>query len=109
MKLVVYTQCYENYGDEQNPRWKGKGGSDIIIAHPSHNEVIKLGTKGLQEIVNRAKALVDKDLTYFQEYIIDWNLIEDYEPTQWEKDQLEYEGKIKFPSKDISADLLETA
>lgn len=31
-KVIAFTQYRENYGDEQNPYWKNKGGSAYVVA-----------------------------------------------------------------------------
>lgn len=105
MKLVVCTQYWENYGDEQNPRWKPKGGEEIIVARLSTPEVISMGQKGLQEVVNRATKIIDYNHPMAQKYVTDWHLLEDTQHTCWEEDQLKFEGKIEFHTLDISEDV----
>ena len=44
---------------------------------------------------------VEEDSPYFRESIIDWEVVADDYLTEFEKDQLEYEGKIRFPAKEL--------
>jgi hypothetical protein len=42
---------------------------------------------------------IEKDSEYYREYIIDWEVVEDDYLTEFEQDQLEFEGVIRFPAK----------
>lgn len=104
MKLVICTQDYENYGDDVNQHWKPKGGSYYIAAHITHNDIVKMGQKGLLNIVNKATEKMCNN-ECFREYIIDWELLEDDQLTRDEMLQLEYDGEITWPAKDISKEI----
>ena len=91
MKIAVYTQCRENYGDAENPHWKFKGGSDYIVARClSYQQVADLGRSGLQAIVNKALPIIEQNGDMYCEWIIDWDLLEDNEPTENEALQNKY-------------------
>jgi hypothetical protein len=43
---------------------------------------------------------------YFEEYVIDWSIENDRYLSQFEKDQLEYDGEIIFPEPTLQYDNL---
>lgn len=90
MKLYIWTQVMENYGDAEKPYWKAKGGGEYFVPGVT------------TENLDKALALVLDDIglsnEYFQEYVRGWDLVEDDYMTQFERDQLEYDGKIDFPA-----------
>jgi hypothetical protein len=88
-KLLITTQILENYGSEDNPYWKPKGGSDYVVKKfKDFNRVT--------ETVMALRSQIEQDNEYFREHIIHWEVVADDYLTQFEKDQLEYEGKITF-------------
>ncbi len=94
-KLLISTQVHENYGDKVNPYWKPKGGSDYVIKNfTDFNKVT--------ETVMALRSTIEVDNEVFQEYIIGWEVVSDDYLTQFEKDQLEYEGVIRFSPKELS-------
>lgn len=94
-KLLISTQVYENYGDKVNPYWKPKGGMDYVIKNfTNFNKVT--------ETVMALRSTIEVDNEVFQEYIIGWEVVSDDYLTQFEKDQLEYEGVIRFSPKELS-------
>lgn len=104
MKVVVFTQYRENYGDEESPYWKAKGGSELVIKHISVQELFSIGIENLVEkFIN---PFVKKHINYAnpmsEEYMVNWDLFDDNQLTESEKLQLEYEGKIVYPAKDLS-------
>jgi hypothetical protein len=106
MKIIAYTQVLENYGTAETPRWKCKGGSTYIVARLSVQRAAELALQNkLLSLVNEAflKNEVEGRGDYYQEYLIDWELVEDDYLSDDEKMQLEYEGKIIYPPKDLTA------
>lgn len=94
-KLLISTQVYENYGDAENPYWKPKGGSDYVLKNfKNFNNVT--------ETVMALRSTIEHDNDGFQEYIIGWEVVSDDYLTQFEKDQLEFEGVIRFSPKELS-------
>lgn len=96
-KLLISTQCYENYawredgtlGTGSEAYWKAKGGSDYVVKNfRDYNRVT--------ETVMALRSQIEVDNDAFREHIIDWEVVADDYMTQFEKDQLEYEGKITF-------------
>jgi len=101
MKLVVYTQYLENYGAHDwdgkglcPSRWKHKGGDTIVVAELTTQQAIEIAQAG-----NMHKLMADRvkehKLTwrneYSEQYLIDWELIDDDELTiVWDDPSLSY-------------------
>ena len=97
MKLLITTQVYENYawdengnlGTGENAYWKAKGGSDYVVKNfKDINRVT--------EVVMALRSQIEQDNDMFREHIIDWEVVADDYLTEFEKSQLEYEGKITY-------------
>ena len=97
MKIMIETQVMENYGNAENPYWKAKGGNDYVIEN-----VTVTDRKTLRDMVKRAEYQIECDDEYFREWIIGWSLESDDYLTSFERDQLEYDGSIKYAAKKIS-------
>ncbi len=93
-KLLITTQVYENYGSADEPYWKPKGGSDYVVKKVNVNKVTEtvMGVRGQIECDNYA----------FRETIIDWTIVADDHLTEFEQSQLDYEGKITYPAKELA-------
>ena len=96
-KIYVMTQNYENYGSEDEPYWKPKGSTDYFI--PNFN-----GTQ--EQAIEVVNSMADK-IEYANEYatstILGIEVVADDYLTEFERDQLDYEGKIRFPAKVLEA------
>ena len=96
-KIYVMTQNYENYGSEDEPYWKPKGSSDYFIPNFT-------GTQ--EQAVEVVNSMADK-IEYANEYatstILGIEVVEDDYMTEFERDQLDYEGQIRFPAKVLEA------
>ncbi len=100
-KLLITTQVYENYawnedgsiGTGANAYWKPKGGSDYVIRNINVNRAQELADKATQEL--------EQASDYFTETVIGWEIVEDDYLTEFERDQLEFEGKIVYPVKEL--------
>jgi len=101
-KLLITTQVYENYawredgtfGTGTEAYWKPKGGSDYVVKNVDECDMIDV-------IVDRVRGKIEQANDAFTEHIIGWSVVADDYLTEFEKDQLEYEGKISFPSQEI--------
>jgi hypothetical protein len=102
MKLLITTQVYENYawnedgsiGTGDAAYWKAKGGDEYVVT----------GIWDEEEAVTAVMVLrkdIEKDTDYYREQVIDWVLLDNEELTPFEQDQMEYEGKITFPAKEL--------
>ena len=101
-KLLITTQTWENYGahdwdgvGECPQYWKPKGGSDYVVK--KFKDV-----NSVTEVMMALRSQVECDNEYYREHIIGWEIVADDYLTEFEKDQLEYEGKIRFPSKELA-------
>ena len=100
-KLLITTQVYENYGahdwdgaGECPQYWKAKGGSDYVVKNVNVNTVT--------ETVMALRGQIEQDNHAFREKIIGWEVVANGYLTEFERDQLEYEGKIRFPAKELA-------
>jgi len=102
MKLMIYTQVHENYGSEDQPHWKAKGGDDYFVP-VSMDALLASENKAefLKELVDAARAVIEHDGSGYQEYIIDWSLEDDSFRTEYEQSQLEWETTCWYPSKPV--------
>ena len=101
-KLLITTQVHENYGahdwdgvGECPQYWKAKGGNDYVIRN-----FTDFGN--VTETVMALRSQVESDNEYFREYIINWEIVADDYLTEFERDQLDYEGKITYSPKELA-------
>ena len=93
-RLVLWTQIRENYGShswdgkgECPQYWKCKGGEEYHVQIGTVNKCIELGSKGIQEIVDKATPMITKSDDYWRENVIGWALFSDAEETSGEADE----------------------
>ena len=101
MKLLITTQVYENYGAHDwdgkgacPQYWKAKGGSDYVIRNINVNQAT--------ETVMAVRGQIEQDTDAFRETVIDWSIVADDALTEFEQSQLNYEGVIRYASKEIT-------
>jgi len=94
-KLLIQTQIQENYGTADKPYWKMKGGNDYVVKN-----FTVFGAVG--SFITVIGERIESDNEFYKENIIDWEIVEDDYLTQFERDQLEYEGKITFPAIELT-------
>lgn len=101
MKLLITTQNHENYGahdwdgvGECPQYWKAKGGSDYVVKNFTN-------FNNTTEVVMALRGQIEEDSEYFRSSIIDWEIVADDFLTEFEQDQLNYEGKIRFAAKEL--------
>ena len=86
--LVISTQYKENYGTPEHPYWKFKGGSECkIINAPVGLDV--------QEFSKKCGIMYKNDMA--EEYVLGWSWQDDEWLSEFERQQLEYDGKIRYP------------
>jgi len=102
MKALIVTQIYENYGahdwdgEGSCPEyWKAKGSGEYYIKDMTESSMVEA------ILVNRSK--IEQDTDYFRESIIDFTLVPDDYMSEYEKSQLEYEGRIRYPVRVIGS------
>ena len=100
MKLLITTQVYENYGAHDwdgkgscPQYWKAKGGSDYVI---------KKFKGDATTAVMALRSQIEEDNDHYRESIIDFRIVADDYLTEFEQSQLEYEGKITYPAKELA-------
>lgn len=100
MVIEIQTQVRENYGahawdgkGECPQYWKNKGGEAYLITDVPEGVDV-------ESLVDRAvrKLEIHRDDNFFQEYVIDTRVCPDGHQTYDELDQLEFSGKITYPS-----------
>ena len=91
-KLMIITQYRENYGSPDEPYWKFKGGSEYFVPNVDECDMVDV-------IVDRVRPQIEISNPMCQEYILGYSIVADDYMTEFERDQLEYEGKIRFPAK----------
>jgi hypothetical protein len=101
-KLLISTQVYENYGahdwngtGEVPQYWKAKGGMDYVVRN-FKGDCSPTGP-AMMSVWNQ----VECSNEYFRETIIDSRIVSDDYLTEFERDQLEFEGKIRFSPKEL--------
>ena len=95
-KLLIQTQVFENYGDSDKPYWKAKGGNDYVVKNfRKFNKVT--------EVVMALRGEIEQDNDYCREYILGWEVVADDYLTEFERSQLEYEGRITYPAHELTA------
>jgi len=110
MLFHITTQYLENYGTAEEPYWKRKGSEEYLIDVPGFNFDHEMAFKKGQMIVDELSSKIVYRNDYTEEYIIGWGFVPDDFQTWFEKDQLEYDGEIKYPAKRLSYDeLMENA
>jgi hypothetical protein len=102
-KLHIYTQDQENYGahdwdgEGECPQyWKFKGGEDFFIPK------FKGGDEAATMAVMALRSQIEEDNQYFRRQIIGWSIVANDYMTDFEKSQLEYEGKITYKAKELA-------
>ena len=93
-KLLIQTQTYENYGDAVNPHWKPKGGSDYVVK--KFKDLNKV-----TEVVMALRGQIECDNEYYREHIIGFEVVANDYLTEFEQSQLDYEGRITYPAKEL--------
>ena len=100
-KLLITTQVYENYGahdwdgvGECPQYWKAKGGCDYVVK--------KINVNKVTETVMALRGQIEQDNQAFRETIIGWEVVANDYLTEFEQSQLDYEGKIRFPARELA-------
>lgn len=105
MKLVIITQCRENYGahdwdgkGECPQRWKNKGGAEYILEDLEHYISIndEFFTKKVRMIVDEMRPNLERQSVFYEETIINYTIEDDDFQPEFELQQLEHTGMIRF-------------
>jgi hypothetical protein len=102
-KLHIQTQDQENYGAHDwdgegacPQRWKFKGGEDFFIPK------FKGGDEAATQAVMALRSSIEENNDYFRRDIIGWTIVANDFMTDFEKSQLEYEGRITYKAKELA-------
>jgi hypothetical protein len=100
MKLLITTQVYENYGAHDwdgvgacPQYWKAKGGNDYVV---------KKFKGDATTAVMALRDQIEEDNQGYRESIIDFRLVADDYLTEFEQSQLDYEGVVRYPAKELA-------
>ena len=103
MKLHIWTQDYENYGahdwdgEGECPQyWKAKGGADFFVVK------FRGGEAEATTAVMALRSSIEENNEYFRREVLGWKLVDNNYLTEFERSQLEYEGKITHKSKELT-------
>ena len=101
-KLLITTQVYENYGahdwdgvGECPQYWKAKGGNDYVVK--KFKDINRV-----TETVMALRGQIEQDNEGFRETIIGWEVVANDYLTEFEQSQLDYEGSIRYPAKELA-------
>jgi hypothetical protein len=94
MKLYIWTQVRENYGSEEQPYWKSKGGMDYFVPMGK-----RVSDSDVTTTVMAVRGDIESNHPMYEEYILGWEVVEDGYMTDFEKSQLDFEGFIRYPAK----------
>ena len=102
MKLVIQTQCKENYSTHdadwtpsENDRWKFKGGSTYVVENLSAKSIASIEANGIPALTQKIETHNDA----FVEYILDYSIEDDNAKAgdDWGTPYvLEYDAEIAF-------------
>ena len=102
-KLLITTQVYENYawredgtlGTGADAYWKAKGGNDYVVKN------FKGGEEAATMAVMALREQIEQSNDGYMEHIIDFSIVADNYLTEFERSQLEYDGSITFPAREL--------
>jgi len=104
LKLMLITQYRENYGacdwdgTGACPQyWKSKGGMEYFIPLGD-----RINPVHITAMVQTASNKLYRSNDYVEEYVVDWFVVEDNYLTPFEKDQLDYEGVIRYSPQEVT-------
>jgi len=101
MKAIFYTQVFENYafredgsiGTGADAYFKAKGGDEYVV--------LNVDRSAMSRILAEVKAKVEVSNDYFRETVVDFQLVEDDYLTEYEREQLEWDGCIVYSPKEL--------
>lgn len=77
MKLVIRTQIRENYGEADSPYWKPKGGEIYVVSGLTQRQIRRILAEGIPTLTK----LITKMDAYFEEYVVNFDVVHDNNPT----------------------------
>ena len=101
MNIHIHTQYCENYGTASQPYWKFKGGDTYVVTGFEAPLDESIGEAGANAVASLRKQ-IEYTNNGAQQYILDWEFVEDRKLTEHEELQLKYDGCITYPSPRIA-------
>ena len=105
MKLHIVTQVEENYGAHDwdgtgscPQRWKFKGGQDYKYSLGKFGR----SEEALTELVMALRGQIEESNDGYREYIVGYGQVADDFLTDFERSQLEYDGEIAYPARQLT-------
>lgn len=105
MKLHIVTQVEENYGAHD---WDGKGSCPQYWKMKGGNDyMFDLGSAGrseevLDELAEMFRKQIEESNEGYREYIVSYGQVADDFLTDFERSQLEYDGSIVYPARQLT-------
>lgn len=101
-KLLIVTQVYENYafddngvlGTGENAYWKAKGGDEYVVKNFTD-------FNRMTEVLMALRSKIEADTDAYRETIVDFSVVEDDYLTEYELNQLAFDGSITYPAKEL--------
>lgn len=103
-KLLITTQYCENYGSPDEPYWKMKGGSEYAVLGLDFDADYEWAEARVDRILEQVRDQVECSNAMCFEYVIGTEIVADDYLTEFERSQLEYDGKIVFPVKVVNVE-----
>jgi hypothetical protein len=95
----------ENYGTVAEPYWKFKGGSSYIIENvEDHVKMNEFFEKKCEMVVDEIRSKIEYDEAMCREYILGWSIQEDDYMSDFERSQLEFDGRVIYPEPRLTID-----
>lgn len=93
MYIEFFVQAQELYGDH----WKSKPAPDYLL--PVNKDALLAADDRalfLRRLAEQGAALIEESSSLWRQWVIDWHLVEADHYTDFELNQLEYEGRITY-------------
>lgn len=90
-KIHVWTETRRNYGTPESPEWGHSGLENFFIINFKGGEAEATAT------VMSKRGKIESDTPMFIRKILGWNIVPENYRTQFERDQVFYEGKVFQP------------
>lgn len=90
-KIHVWTETRRNYGTPESPEWGHSGLENFFIINFEGGETEATAT------VMSKRGRIESDTPMFIRKILGWNIVPENYRTQFERDQVFYEGKVFQP------------
>lgn len=101
VRVIAETQDFSNYGDENDPYWKAKGGTEYLVAVIPLSEAVKGSAHINETYVEPVLDRIEIDNPMCRCQFIGWELYFEGELTENELLSLQYDGVIDYPPRPV--------